>query len=298
MRDDLTTSRILVETNAVAVDLPQGAVRLPLQSLPSQYADWLEAGRRHLYESLAGQTHSVRFFSQHLPVLVTQTEGRVFPFNCCHKGVGLIPKAEYLSEFIELFRSTLAKTENQPWQESLQQRIQAVSKFYFDREKIDYRAMSTLEIFQRQTLQNLRRIPLAGLLFCGDGPDYVSFQLNCAVEILEPDEPRHTFVVLARSLFEHDSFHLTQRHFPHAYIFWISEVIDKTPFRVATTPERSTPPVPADGLRWDEEAWLAFQHAPAMIQTHIREQIENYARCKGVTEINLRLVQQAKEELM
>lgn len=278
MKHDDTTSRILVESSAMAVDLPQGAVRLPLLSLPARYADWLAAGRQRLYDSLLDGSRSVRFFSQHLPVLVTQGVDSVFPFNCCHKGVGLIPKAEYLSEFIELFRTTLEKTESQPWQESLPQRIQAVSKFHFDRDKIDYRAMSTLEIFQRQTLGNLRRMPLASLLFSGDGPDYVSFQLNCAVEILEPDEPRHTFVVLARSLFEHDSFHLAQRRYPNAYIFWISEVLDKTPFRAATLPERSTP--------------------PAMVQTHIREPIEKYARGKGVDEINLPLVLEAKEELM
>lgn len=253
MSHDLTTSRILVEPGAVTVNLPNGAVRLPLQTLPAKYADWFAAGRQRLYDGLLGGACPVRFFSQHLPVLVTRTEGSVFPFNCCHKGVGLIPKAEHLSEFIALFRNTLAKAESRPWQESLRQRIQAVSKFHFDRDKIDYRAMSTLEIFQRQTLQNLRRIPLASLLFSGDGPDYVSFQLNCTVEILEPDEPRHTFVVLARRLFEHDSFHLTQRHFPHAYIFWISEVLDKTPFRVATTPERGTPPATDDGRRSDEK---------------------------------------------
>ena len=274
MRHDVTTNRILVESTAIDVDLPQGAVRLPLQPLPAKYADWFAAGRQRLYDSLLDGSRSVRFFAQHLPVLVTQGEGSVFPFNCCHKGVSLIPKAECLSEFIELFRTTLAWAKSRPWEESLPQRIQAVSKFHFDREKIDYRAMSTLEIFQRRTLQNLRRTPLASLLFSGDGPDYVSFQLNCAVEILEPDEPRHTFVVLARSLFEHDSFHLTQQHYPHSYIFWISEVLDKTPFRVATLPEPST--------------------QPATIQTHNREQIENYARRKGVDDINPPLVQQAE----
>lgn len=275
MKHSLTLPRMQIETNAVAVDLAEGPVHLPLQALPAKYVEWLESGRTGLYDRLLGREGPVRFFAQHLPVLVTQSAGKIFPFNCCHKGVGLIPKAEYLAEFTELFRATLTRTENRRRRDSLAQRIQAVSKFYFDREKIEYRAMTTLEIFQRQTLQNLRRLPLASLLFSGEGPDYVSFQLNCAVEILDPADPRHTFIRLARNLFERDYFHLRQKHFPHAYVFWISEVVDKTPFKVAKPAERGATPASEGPLPWDPEAWPAVQRAPAMIRAHMCEQVEN-----------------------
>lgn len=298
MSHDRTTSRILVETSSAAVNLPRGTIRLPLRPLPAKYADWLAAGRQRLYDGLLGGVCPVRFFSQHLPVLVTQGEGSVFPFNCCHKGVGLIPKEEYLCEFIELFRTTLAKAESRPWQESLHQRIQAASKFHFSRDKIDYRAMSTLEIFQRQTFQNLRRVPLASLLFSGDAPDYVSFQLNCTVEILEPGEPRHTFVMLARRLFEYDSFHLTQRHFPHAYIFWISDVLDKTPFRMAAAPEHGTLPEPDGGRYSGVNVSRSCQCAPAMIQNGIREKCGSHIRRDVLTEADRRSVQKAKKRVM
>jgi hypothetical protein len=291
-----SSPKILVEDNAVAVDLAQGPMRLPLQPLPQRYVEWIEEGRRSMYDHLQGQKNDVHFFSQHLPMLVTQTEDGVFPSNCCNKGVGFIPKAPYLAEFVDRFETVLDRTRDEPWQESLRERIRAVSTFYFDREKIDYRAMSTLEIFKRRTFENLDRTPLASLLFTGDCPRYMSFQLNCTVEIIGPDDPRHRFVLLVRNMFENDYFHITQTHFPHAYIFWISEVIDKTPFQVI--PDQDGPGASPGGMPWDSEALIMISRAPGMIQEHIREQVEKYAHTKGAHEVTVELLQEAKGELM
>ena len=221
-----------LEELSAMIELNGETTKLPLQSLPDRYVDWIEDGRKSMYDHLLGKENSVPFFSQHLPVLVTQGDSENFPFNCCNKGVGMIPKAEHLEELSDLFRTTLEKTRDKPPADSIRERIEAVSKFYFDRDKIDLRALSTLEIFQRKTFENLSSRPFASLLFTGSYPRYTSFQLNCAVEILQPDDPRHTFIQLARNMFERDRFHITQDAFPNAYIFWISEVIDKTPFKV------------------------------------------------------------------
>ena len=88
--------QIGIEPEAMALDLPNGPKRLPLQVLPENLIDWMDDGRRGMYERLQGNHDSNgMFFSQHLPVLVTHNPDSVFPFNCGNKGVGFLPKAEY-----------------------------------------------------------------------------------------------------------------------------------------------------------------------------------------------------------
>jgi len=52
------------------------------------------------------------------------------------------------------------------------------------------------------------------------------------VEVLGPGDPRYDFLVLARSMFEREPFHITQPGFACGYVFWISEIRDKTPYPV------------------------------------------------------------------
>ena len=40
---------------------------------------------------------------------------------------------------------------------------------------------------------------------------------------------RYEFLYWARQLFEHDSFHIQQPAYPSGYVFWVSEVFDKSP---------------------------------------------------------------------
>ncbi len=276
----------------IAVELETGSRTLPLEPLPEKCIAWIEQGRRGMYDQLLNK-ETPEFFSAHLPVVITQAQNGAFPFNCSNKGIGFIPREERLSEFIDLFQETLHNTRGKPWRESMAARIAAMSKFYFDREVVDYRSMSGLEIFAKQTYQNLAQTPLAALHFTGCAPEYMSFQLNCAVEVIAEDDPRHTFVLLARTMFEYDDFHIVQPQYPYAYIFWVSEVVDKTPRQVQTASE-----VPVHGgMRWSPEAAQAVERAPGMIQQFIREQIEQYAADKGVAEISLDLVQEAHRVL-
>ena len=269
-----------------------------LVGLPAKYIDWIERGRRNMYGSILERKPDIRFFSQHLPVVVTYAKDAMFPLNCANKGVGFLPKDQYLSEFIELFEETHHRTRNRPWRESLTERLKVMSKFYFDRDKIDYRLVSSLEIFERKTFENLCRTPMASLLYTGDCPDYTSFQLDCVVEIVGPGDPRHHFTVLARTMFEYESFHITQPRFPHAYLFWIAGVTDKTPIQM-TAPEVAEPDIGSnDGLRWHDDALRAVGRAPSMIQDFIRESVETYASERGFMEITVEVVEEAKENLM
>ncbi len=289
--------KVLVEEDKIIVELADGHTSLSLKSLPQKYIDWIDNGRKGMYDKLLGRSETVRFFAQHLPVIVTYSENNIFPFNCSNKGIGFIPKEKYLSEFINLFHETIYNSRGKPWQQSIEDRVNAVSKFYFDHEKIDHRAITSLEIFEKNTFQNLNHTPLSSLLFTGDAPDYISFQLNCAVEVIGQDDPRHTFIMLARTMFEYDHFHIAQPQFPFAYIFWISEVMDKTPYRVREQPDKVQYIKTKGNLHWQPDAIQAVNRAPGMIRQFIREKIEDYAGKRGFTEINLELIREAKNAL-
>lgn len=65
--------------------------------------------------------------------------------------------------------------------------------------------------------------------YTGAGPEYRSYQLNGVVERIGPGDPRFEFLHLMRMLFEYNSFHVQQPAYPSGYLFWISEIFDKSP---------------------------------------------------------------------
>lgn len=288
-----------VDEESIVVELEGGPRRFPIRSLPQSTIKWMEDGRRRVYDTiLSGRASSLTGPSHHLPMVTTYSPEAMFPFNCCNKGVGFQPRDEYLEECIDHLRDVHQRTRGKAWQESIRDRVEAAQWFYFNREMIDYRRLATLEIFEKNTYRNLRRNPMASLLYTGEAPVFVSFQINAAVEIIGQDDPRHTFTMLMRTLFESEPFHIYQPQFPYAYIFWISEFISKTPFRVETQPEKVQYVTEEGDLQWDDDAREAVGHAPSMIQEYIRDLIESYARERGFKVITLGLVEEAKQQFM
>ncbi len=299
MLEELSLSPVSVTGDRITVESEDGQIELPLQTLPLDKIEWMENGRRRVYDTIqSGKAATLTGPSHHLPMVTTYSAGATFPFNCCNKGVGFQPKKEHLDECIERLRHVHESTRGKPWRESLNARVEAARWFYFDRDKIDYRACATLEIFEKTTFANLRRRPLASLLYTGDSPVFMSFQLNTAVEIIGQDDPRHTFTMLMRTLFESEPFHIYQPQFPYAYIFWISEVIDKTPVRVKEQPAKIQYVVEKGGTTWEDDALEALGRAPSLIQEYIRELIEDYARQRGFRVITSAFVEEAKEQFM
>ena len=292
-------SPVLVEEDAIVARLPDGPLRLPLVAAPEDFSDWLDEGRRAMYEQITDGSSPVRFFSQHLPMVVSHNADSTFPFTCGNKGVGYLPRAEHLERLIASYRDTIEASKGKPWQESLRRRVQTAADFNLDPSLIDRRCLVSLEIFERQTFRNLSETPLASLLFTGHSPSFTSFQVNCAVEIIGPGDPRYTFITLARTMFEYDEFHITQHNFPYAYVFWLSECIAKTPFRVQKADAAAAARVRAElTLPWAADALEAVGRAPSMIQPHIRKLIEEYARDRGFAEVTRAVVQEARENLM
>ena len=232
MESETPTSVMVVDGRAQLV-LPGDGVgnptTIPLASLPEAFVTWQRESRRVLFASLLATTDRVRHFQAHLPVVVTHRQDGDFPFHTANKGMGLLPTAEYLGYYVERFRRLLDGRSTDAWPETLKERIALMDSLYAAPERLDRRCVGSLEIFQGQTFRNILGDPRVSLHYTGDGPEYPSFQVNAVAEIMHPGDLRFEFLYWARQLFERDYFHIQQPAYPLGYVFWASEVFDKTP---------------------------------------------------------------------
>ncbi|MFN3740188.1 MAG: hypothetical protein ACK4TF_05880 [Thermodesulfovibrionales bacterium] len=216
-----------------------------IHGIPTYFLQWLVTSRIRFLEGMkAGRP--MRYFSAHLPVMATWKEGEEFPVNLTVKGIGLIPKKDILSDYIDLFEATIAEARTMPWTESLSMRIEVMERLYSDIENLDPELLGGLEIFEGTAFKNMRDNSVASLLYMGVSAipedvktvdpqrpvavEYISFQINGRVEILKKDNIYYRYLLAARRLFEFDRFHIYQPDYPYGYLIKVVEVKDKSPW--------------------------------------------------------------------
>ncbi len=209
-------------------------MRLTLNEMPVKCLDWLVSSRIKFVESMSNGDPT-KYFAAHLPTMATCNDDDLYPVNMTVKGLGLLPKEEYLEHYTDIFESIIAEARSMPWKESMHLRMDAISKLYADVDNFDSTVLGGLEIFGGKAYQNLRKSPYASLLYVGmsqteEGMKYISFQVNSTVDILDKDDPCYRFLLASRQLFEFDKFHLYQPDYPFGYLFKIAEVLDKSPW--------------------------------------------------------------------
>ena len=208
--------------------------KLTCNVIPEHILNWFITSRQRFLKDLK-DGKPLKYFSAHLPVMATWNKENPFPVNMTVKGIGLIPKDDLLEHYIDIFESTLAETRTMPWTESLPKRVDTVNRLYSRTEDFNPAILGGLEIFEGTAFQNLCENPNASLLYVGmshteSGVQYVSFQINGEVQILEKDSIYYRFLLASRKLFEFDSFHLFQFNYPFGYLINVMEVRDKSPF--------------------------------------------------------------------
>lgn len=181
-----------------------------------------------MFQSIANGKRPTDFHA-HLPVVATFNEELPFPVHTATKATGLVPGDEHIDEYIAAASTCLDDARDKPWKESQASRIAVAKRLYQTPEHIDRRKFGLVEIFQGQTYRNLKWNPLMTMQYTGAGPEYRSYQLNGVVERIGPGDPRFEFLHLMRMLFEYNSFHVQQPAYPSGYMFWISEIFDKSP---------------------------------------------------------------------
>jgi hypothetical protein len=203
-----------------------------IKELPEKLVTWQLDYKKYVYDAIEKDDY-IAFNQGHLPVVATTGSASLFP-NLANKGVGFTPKDEHLDHYLQLVEDAVEKITALPphaVDETRALRVNTARELYNHPEHVDWRRLGLLEIFEGTTLRNLIESPLASVLWTGNSPVFISFQVDCVVEIITPEHPRYRFSWAMRRLFEYEPFHIVQTMFPYSYTFWVYEWHDKTPKR-------------------------------------------------------------------
>ena len=226
------TQQVKAEDGVVRLDL-QGSVReFELKELPEGFVRWQLDYKHSIYDAIERDEY-IAFNAGHLPVVGTWESESIVP-NLANKGVGFTPKDEYIDHYLKLVEDAVEQISALPphaVNETRDLRINTAREFYKHPEHVDWRRLGLLEIFEGGTFRNLSENPLASVLWTGNSPVFVSYQVDCAVEIITPEDPRYRFSWAMRRLFEYEPFHVVQTMYPYSYCFWVIGYKDKTPKR-------------------------------------------------------------------
>lgn len=208
------------------------AQEFEIVELPEKFIRWQLDYKHSIYDAIERDDY-IAFNAGHLPVVGTWTEESFVP-NLANKGVGFTPKDEYLDQYLELVEGAVEQIEELPphaVNETRDLRIRTAREFYSHPEHIDWRRVGLLEIFEGTTFRNLTQNPFASVLWTGNSPVFVSFQADCVVEVISPEDKRYRFCWAMRRLFEYEPFHVVQTMYPYSYCFWVFAWKNKTPKR-------------------------------------------------------------------
>ena len=210
----------------LTVNTVNGSQALEVKEMPPKVFEWQRMSRvKNLQEIL--KYMGFEGFGPHLPTMsVLNAEGD-FPVNSAAKGVGMIPKLEYLESYTEKFSGLIEKAVEEGWKKSLRTRVQALLDFYNKPDHIDRTALGSLELYAKRTYQGVRQDPRASLLFVDLAEGNLSYEMRVIAELHEPGSPIHRFETSV-----HDLFHVPQgrkKSYPYAYLMRIIEIYNKTP---------------------------------------------------------------------
>lgn len=228
----MLTEQVKVENDVVNYKQNGASQEFEIKELPEKFIRWQLDYKHKIYNAIEKDEY-IAFNAGHLPVVGTWDEGSLVP-NLANKGVGFTPKDEYIDHYLKVVEDAVEQIQKLPphaVNDTRNLRISAAREFYAHPEHIDWRRLGLLEIFEGSTFKNLSRNPFASVLWTGNSPVFVSFQVDCVVEIITPDDPRYRFSWAMRRLFEYEPFHVVQTMYPYSYCFWVMDWKDKTPKR-------------------------------------------------------------------
>ena len=194
--------------------------------IPDEFIRWAYKGRAELICRQASGEHVPAHeiflgFSRHTPAVVSNGPAGL---NASIKGVGFIPKAEYIQETLEAYLTHIQRG----WRDEYDRDgLQLLSKWMYGddcQERIDFERFGSLELACDHTWKNLHADPAVTMLFYQ--PPMISFEVRGRAEIHEDGSLYHRFLNA-----QHDVLHE-----PHpenwakrpAYIFMIDEIYDNS----------------------------------------------------------------------
>ena len=205
------TQRVQVVNGKAKVNQNGGTREFEIKQLPNKFIRWQLEYKHRIYDAIEKDSY-VAFNAGHLPVVGTWNSESLVP-NLANKGVGFTPKDEYLDHYLAIIENAVEEIIKLPphaVNDTRDLRISAAREFYSNPDHIDFRRIGLLEIFEGSTFNNLSTNPFASVLWTGNSPVFVSFQIDCVVEMMTPEDPRYRFSWAMRRLFEYEPFHVVQ----------------------------------------------------------------------------------------
>jgi len=226
-------SRVQVADGIARVYVTGGGGRdMEVKELPERFVRWQLDYKHGIYDAIERDEY-IAFNAGHLPVVATWSAASLTP-NLANKGIGFTPKDEFIDHYLSVVEGAVEEIVKLPphaVNETRDLRLAAAREFYAHPEHVDWRRLGLLEIFEGGTFRNLSKNPFASVLWTGNSPVFVSYQVDCVVEIMKPEDPRYRFAWAMRRLFEYEPFHVVQTMYPYSYCFWVVDHADKTPKR-------------------------------------------------------------------
>ncbi len=156
-----------------------GTQTLEVREMPPEIFEWQRQARIKNLEAIMNDG-MFEGFGPHLPTMsVLNAEGD-FPVNSAAKGVGLIPKPEYMESYLAKFNQLVEEAVIAGWKSSMTMRVQALLDFYQKPDHIDRTALGSLELYARRTYAGVRKDPRASLLFVDLAEGNLSYEMHVA----------------------------------------------------------------------------------------------------------------------
>jgi len=193
--------------------------------LPDEFINWIYKGRAQLVKNqLEGKmlepAKMFLGFTRHTPTVISHGPAGL---NGSVKGVGFIPKPEYIEEVLKDYMEHI----NAGWREGYStEGLKLLVKHIYGEgcaDRIDFTKLVSLELAMKHSWENIKSNGEATLLFYQ--PPVVSYEVRCRVEI-------HTSGLIHKyTNAQHDVFHKPNvERWPQrpAYLFHILEIYDNS----------------------------------------------------------------------
>ncbi len=200
-----------------------------LHELDETFFNWQIQTRSKSLKIFLGSEKGVPNFSPHTVVMSTFSEENEFPINSCIKGLGLVPKQEHLEVLADKAMGLIELARQKGVNETFKERVQFLLDLYERPEIFDRSVLSSIEMFYKNSYQNVLKDPRATLLFYDQMSGY-SVMFNVVVELVPRGSVFYKYVTAVHDLFHvpRDPSVKTDRY-EYVYRFWPIEAYDKTP---------------------------------------------------------------------
>lgn len=170
-------------------------------------------------------------FCSHDPAFISNGPAGL---NASIKGIGFMPKPEYLEETLEAYKKHIATYE--PGDKTYSQRgLELLVKYMYApevRDRIDFSMVGSLEMAKKHSYTNYKANPEATLMFYQ--PPVISYEVRGKMEIVDENDSGKQEIYQQFINAQHDVYHYPNTKIwldRPAYLFHIEEIYDNSATR-------------------------------------------------------------------